>query len=204
MLEKNRPSTLSPTPDYPYLHELARHIIYSVETLHVAIETMDGMIGQHERFFQERPLETDLPTVVFNRSRQRLDFQSKLFKSLQSRSRALGGRLYSEINLGFNTVAQHDSGVTVRIGKAAQKDSAAMKTIALLTLIFLPGTFIATVFGMGFFNFSQGDGAQMPEWSVSKDIWVYWAITIPVTGVTVLCWLLWQQTCGSRGDGPEL
>lgn len=46
-------------------------------------------------------------------------------------------------NEAFNTVAQYDSGIVVRIGKAAQKDSAAMKTIALLNLVFLPGTFIA-------------------------------------------------------------
>lgn len=162
------------------------------------------MIGQHEQFFKERPLESDLPTVVFNQTGRHLDFQSKLFKSLKSRSQALGDRLHNEINLAFNTVAQHDSGITVRIGKAAQNDSAAVKTIALLTLIFLPGTFIATVFGMGFFNFSQADNTQLLQWSVSKDIWVYWAITIPVTGVTVLGWLLWQQIHGTRDNRPEL
>lgn len=51
------------------------------------------MIGQHEQFFKERPLESDLPTVVFNQTGRHLDFQSKLFKSLKSRSQALGDRL---------------------------------------------------------------------------------------------------------------
>lgn len=204
MVEKNRLPTLSPKPDYPYLHELARHIIHSTETLNVAIETVDGMIGQHEQFCKDRLLGSTLQTVFSNQTRQDLNFQCKLFKTLKSRSQALGDRLQNEINLAFNTVAQYDSGIVVRIGKAAQKDSAAMKTIALLNLVFLPGTFIAAVFGMGFFNFSQGDETQLPKWSMSKDIWIYWAITIPVTAVTVLCWLFLQRKNVARSSSHEV
>ena len=97
MLAQNRLPTISPEPDYPYLHELARHIIHSTETLNVAIETVDGMIGQHEQFSKQRPLDPDLP--VSNQTRQHLNFQSKLFKTLKSRSQALGDRLQNEINL---------------------------------------------------------------------------------------------------------
>jgi ABC-type multidrug transport system fused ATPase/permease subunit len=43
----------------------------------------------------------------------------------------------------FHTVAQYDSGTAVVIGKATQVDSAAMKTISVLGLAFLPGTFIS-------------------------------------------------------------
>jgi Mg2+ and Co2+ transporter CorA len=39
---------------------------------------------------------------------------------------------------------------------ASSRDSAAMKTLAFLTTLFLPGTFIATVFSTGMFNW-QGD-----------------------------------------------
>jgi hypothetical protein len=42
----------------------------------------------------------------------------------------------------FNVVAQQDSRIAVRIADATQVDSAAMKTIATLGLVFLPGTFI--------------------------------------------------------------
>ena len=43
----------------------------------------------------------------------------------------------------FNMVTQRDSKATVRIGKAARSDSAAMKTVAVLTLTFLPATFVS-------------------------------------------------------------
>jgi hypothetical protein len=46
------------------------------------------------------------------------------------------------IQQAFSSVAQYDSRIGVRISKATQVDSAAMKTISVLGLVFLPGTFI--------------------------------------------------------------
>lgn len=43
-----------------------------------------------------------------------------------------------------------------RIAYAAKKDSVAMKTLSFIGVLFLPGTFIATMFGMSFFNFESG------------------------------------------------
>lgn len=43
----------------------------------------------------------------------------------------------------FHVNAQYDSVVQGRIAKSAQSDSAAMRTISFLGLIFLPGTFIS-------------------------------------------------------------
>jgi hypothetical protein len=43
----------------------------------------------------------------------------------------------------FNTVAQHDSRITMDINKATQVDSQAMRTISFLGLFFLPGAFIS-------------------------------------------------------------
>jgi hypothetical protein len=40
-------------------------------------------------------------------------------------------------------VAQYDSRLAVGIGKAARGDSAAMRTIAFITLLFLPATFVS-------------------------------------------------------------
>ena len=48
-----------------------------------------------------------------------------------------------DLNQAFNTIAQIDSKTTVRISEAVQNDSAAMKTIAILTLTFLPATFVS-------------------------------------------------------------
>lgn len=43
-----------------------------------------------------------------------------------------------------------------RIAHASKRDSTAMKTLSLLGALFLPGTYLASVFGMSFFNFEAG------------------------------------------------
>ncbi|KAI9856198.1 MAG: hypothetical protein M1813_009215 [Trichoglossum hirsutum] len=189
-VEQNRASMVPTQPNYPHLHEVARHTIHSTETLDVAIETLDSMIRQHEVFVAETSLNTN---VASRQTRKYLQFQLKMFKAIRLRSQANGERLRNEISLAFNTVAQHDSRIAVRIGRAARADSAAMKTIAILTLVFLPGTYISAIFSMGFYNFTPGTETQAQKWSVSKDIWIYFAIAGPVTGVTVMSWLIWER-----------
>ncbi|KAF3128853.1 hypothetical protein TWF703_009228 [Orbilia oligospora] len=86
-----------------------------------------------------------------------------------------------------------DSQISIMIAKnsefaatAARKDSSFMRTIAIITLIFLPGTFVAAVFSMSMFNW-EADGSVV----VSKHIWMYFAITVPLTTVVVISWLIW-------------
>ncbi|KAI4149288.1 MAG: hypothetical protein LQ341_001359 [Variospora aurantia] len=43
----------------------------------------------------------------------------------------------------FNAEAQRDSKVQVRIAEEARKNTASMKAIAVVTMIFLPSTFVA-------------------------------------------------------------
>lgn len=43
-----------------------------------------------------------------------------------------------------------------RLAHASKRDSTAMKTISLLGAVFLPGTFLASVFSMTFFDFAKG------------------------------------------------
>ncbi|KAF8997736.1 hypothetical protein BDQ17DRAFT_1544284 [Cyathus striatus] len=57
-------------------------------------------------------------------------------------------RLKNVMGLVFNTVNIDDSGRMRQMTEAAVRDSAGMKQIAYLTMIFLPASYIATVFGM--------------------------------------------------------
>jgi Mg2+ and Co2+ transporter CorA len=47
-----------------------------------------------------------------------------------------------------------------RLAHASKRDSTAMKTLSLLGAIFLPGTFLSSVFSMTFFNFRVGESKQ--------------------------------------------
>ena len=92
----------------------------------------------------------------------------------------------------FNLVNQHDSQVnatiateSANIAREARSDSSSMKTIAALTMVFLPGTYIAAIFGMNFFDYSTGSIHVSARW------WLYVAITVPMTVLTIGTWWAW-------------
>lgn len=77
----------------------------------------------------------------------------------------------------FNLVTQQDATTSTAIAEEAKADGAAMKTIAAMTMVFLPGTFLASVFSMRML-----DGAT---WQL------FVAIVVPLTVAVVGCWWLW-------------
>jgi len=69
------------------------------------------------------------------------------------------------IGLSFNLVTLLDS-------RAIQKDSKSMKTIAFMTMFFLPVSTVATIFGAQFFTV----GSEAPSHlQISPDFWILWA-----------------------------
>ena len=52
-----------------------------------------------------------------------------------------------------------------------------MKALALLTMVFLPGTLCATLFATPFLDFS----APSTRFVVNDRFWVYWVILLPLT-----------------------
>ncbi len=79
-----------------------------------------------------------------------------------------------------------------RLAHAAKRDSQSMKTLSLLGALFLPATYIASVFSMTFFNWQAGggDGGSGGGAVVAPSLWIYFAITIPVT-LLIVTFLVW-------------
>jgi hypothetical protein len=75
---------------------------------------------------------------------------------LEKRREMLSKRLRNVMDLAFATVNIDDSKETRTLTEATVRDSAAMKQISYLTMIFLPASFIASVFGMNVAEFSPG------------------------------------------------
>lgn len=67
-----------------------------------------------------------------------------------------------------------------------------MKALALIGVLYLPGTFISGIFGMSFFNYNPPNNNS--DWMMSDKFWIYWAITIPVTIFTVMLWAMLDET----------
>ncbi|KAI6780186.1 Molybdenum cofactor sulfurase [Emericellopsis cladophorae] len=112
--------------------------------------------------------------------------------------------------LPFLRMAQEDNALNARMAVASSRDSASMKALAVITAIFLPGEFIGTLFGMSMFDWlapskdeedgSSGGGKKAigggdeSENILSRNFWVYWIISIPLTLFIILVWRLWWVT----------
>lgn len=122
---------------------------------------------------------------------QRLYDFSILQKSLSKASEydlsVLPRRIENQFTAIYNLIAQGDTKATISLAEASKRDSSSMKTIAGMTLIFLPPTFICSFFSMSFFNF---------EATGTKSLWVYVATAAPLTVVVILTWIaynLWSR-----------
>ncbi|KAI1854818.1 hypothetical protein JX265_002457 [Neoarthrinium moseri] len=130
----------------------------------------------------------------------RLDFYRIKLLGVENYAHTTLERLNIQRQALYNIIAQKESKLNLemaaqqrRLAHASKRDSTAMKTLSLLGAVFLPGTFLASLFSMTFFDFnvgpsdgsgdSSGAGAQVSEY-----LWVYFVVTIPLTLVIVGSW----------------
>ena len=90
---------------------------------------------------------------------------------------------------GVLTARQLKAQESRTLASATQQDSTAMKTLALVTVIFLPGAFMSALFAVPVFQWDAPKGESV----VSKRFWVYWAVTIPVTLLVIIPWAVWTR-----------
>ncbi|KAF3765540.1 hypothetical protein M406DRAFT_355963 [Cryphonectria parasitica EP155] len=97
---------------------------------------------------------------------------------------------------GMAMATQWAQGETnVEIALATGRDSKHMRSIAIVTMIFLPGTFFASVFSMSFFSWFNNSGSSQVQ--VSSYIWVYITVTVVCTVLTIGLWYyfnIWRRT----------
>ncbi|KAJ5232060.1 hypothetical protein N7468_005016 [Penicillium chermesinum] len=147
----------------------------------VSIITAKGIRDAHARLVQSmrrispfihRRAEDSINYVISSVEKQKIWFLN--YKQ----------RKDSTMSLVFNLVTQDDAANNIQISHDMKQDSTSMNAIAALTMVFLPGTFIATVVDAGIF------GAK-----ARSEAWVVWvAVTVPLTLVVMLCWWLYQKS----------
>jgi hypothetical protein len=102
-------------------------------------------------------------------------------------------RMSNQLTLILSLFSQEDQSIGIDIAKASKsialesrRDSSSMKTLAVVTMVFLPGTFIATFFAMPLFDWQASNGQV-----VDKRIWIYFLVAIPLTALTCAVWWAW-------------
>ncbi|KAI1490174.1 hypothetical protein F5X96DRAFT_637652, partial [Biscogniauxia mediterranea] len=96
---------------------------------------------------------------------------------------------------GMAMATQWAQGETnVEIALATSRDSRHMRSIAILSMVFLPGATIASLFSTTLFQWDNPDSGIV----VSHYIWIYFAITVPFTMLTVGLWYYFSLYRPSR------
>jgi Mg2+ and Co2+ transporter CorA len=95
----------------------------------------------------------------------------------------------------LSVITQSDAEYTAAIAIDGKRDSIAMRTISILGIIYLPATFVATLFSMDMFSW-PGTSNKSNETSslvASPSIWIYWVVAVPLTVITILIWVVWAR-----------
>ncbi|KAK4168219.1 hypothetical protein QBC43DRAFT_228731 [Cladorrhinum sp. PSN259] len=75
------------------------------------------------------------------------------------------------------------------LADSSRRDGMSMKTLSILGALFLPGTFLSSMFSMPFFEFSS----DMGDGPVSKRLWIYFVLMVPVTVLVLGFWLVFDK-----------
>ncbi|KAI1333420.1 hypothetical protein F5Y16DRAFT_13477 [Xylariaceae sp. FL0255] len=87
-------------------------------------------------------------------------------------------RVRSQNTVVYALMTREDARTNIQLATAAKMDSASMKTIAILTMLFLPGTYFAALWAV-----------PSLQWEpVQNEFWWYWAFTLPSTFLIFVIW----------------
>lgn len=173
--------------DFQGLHNIAKHNIYLRENFESALATLGDLRDHHNSVLGETPNPSQAAT------KQALKYQKTLLQSTQRRLESFDRRIANVIQLSFNIVTQGDSLVML-------SESQSMKTIAVTTLIFLPLSTVAGVFGTEFITVDEGSGRHI---TVSPDFWLLWLIAAPLTVIVFFVWRVWYRNAKRKFVGRE-
>ncbi|KAF8849846.1 hypothetical protein BDZ45DRAFT_697226 [Acephala macrosclerotiorum] len=119
-----------------YMHTLMAEIIFFERVVEWTSDCNDWLEGIASEMYQLK-VEKD------NEILEMIQFVRSDAKSFNGLARALKERVQSQINVLYSYIAQIDNSINAKIAVSSARDSSAMKTLALITTVFLPGTYVA-------------------------------------------------------------
>ncbi|KAI7782819.1 hypothetical protein LA080_012860 [Diaporthe eres] len=96
------------------------------------------------------------------------------------------------INLMHHLAAQNTSTLATDVALQTQRDSVSMFTLAMVTAVFLPGTFVCSVLSTTFFSYDGNVFAISSWW------WILPLTAAPLTGLVMFLWFWWFRQRLSR------
>ena len=136
--------------------------------------------------------------TAYTMKRVQIQIEAVSLHDLWHRMNVFVGDQLTSLQL-FSLISQNDSMNnyelsmwTKDISLSSQRDASSMKTLAVVTMFFLPGSFISALFSTPCFDWDVVDltlkNIGVP---ITPQFHLYWAITIPLTVLTFLLYFYW-------------
>ncbi|KAF4124322.1 hypothetical protein GMORB2_4988, partial [Geosmithia morbida] len=121
---------------------------------------------------------------------QRLEMQKMEAQHLRE-------RVEIQIQAVFHLISKNDYMDNLEVANQNKRISESMKALAIVTMFFLPGSFVSALFSTPCFNWDTVDERNFESIGVgvTPQFWLYWSLTAPLTALTFIvyaCWL-WIQ-----------
>ncbi|KAH6662626.1 hypothetical protein F5X68DRAFT_161634 [Plectosphaerella plurivora] len=159
-------------------------------SMHVSDENMRRLCEGHAADFirKVRRLESDLEShqarlnTILYRTQQASEMYNRLFQVVNTRTAEY-----------FAIASQNSTELMQEWTEQMHQKTMSMHIITIFTLIFLPGTFVATMFSSGILTFGQegegGFGPWMGDWKVRPaGLKLFFAICVPLLFMTLCAW----------------
>ncbi|PVH94309.1 hypothetical protein DM02DRAFT_693534 [Periconia macrospinosa] len=175
----------------------------NVRRLHLTMRNLDqdklqltfilGVIGR----LLSMPEDRDWLYLRVDEEFDRLENQITYFRSSIE---DVSNRAQRLLDLLFNLSGQQNARWSEKVGLQAMHESASMRAIAIVSMLFLPGTFVCGILGTNLFSAEEsGSGRNLgTRFKVSSQWWILLATMIPLTGLTFIIWVVWRSRTESQ------
>ncbi|KAI7534610.1 hypothetical protein KC331_g12471 [Hortaea werneckii] len=136
--------------------------------------------------------------------KERIEQQMRYSRQVQRDLLILPRRIKNQSKAISNYIIQRDNKLNIQLAESNKKIAeesrrdnllnAAMKTIAIVTLTFLPGTAVASFFSMTMFQWPFENENSI----ASPYTWVYFVVTVPLTLMVYAAWHFWLRYSQTR------
>ncbi|KAH7307986.1 hypothetical protein B0I35DRAFT_442603 [Stachybotrys elegans] len=119
-----------------------------------------------------------------------LDNLASRVEALERNAKFLLSRIVAPIQMASDTISLKSQKTAEDMSSRMLLDSVSVRMISIVTLVYLPASFVTSFFGMGFFSIDHDDKSGA-RWT-AHSIWVYFAVAVPLSALTLA---YWKQKC---------
>ncbi|KAI5458576.1 hypothetical protein BGZ63DRAFT_49274 [Mariannaea sp. PMI_226] len=166
------------------LNQVSQMINTGLSSVFSSIQLSDRMMAAHKTFCQRNYM--DAPGSIVDRTHSMMKYLLDAFYCQQNYFNGYNLRKETAMNFVFHIVTQQDSATNLDMAAKMSKDSSSMNTITIVTMLFLPGTFSATVFSSVAFRATDSGRAEITDY-----MWPFLAVTVVLT-VSVVGFWYWR------------